>query len=286
MKTVCAACLAILGMTAMLLAATKQEQAASTKRKATKTYLGFDRNLYPGDDALPMLRKNFSFAGYWLAPPPGEQANSWAGKRALLLTQGFGLAVLFPGRSPSELKTEELAVRTGTEDGRKASAAARAEGFGPRTIVFLDLEEGGRLPTAFHAYLHSWMDEMSGDGYRAGVYCSGMPVSEGQGMSITTADDIDHHIGRRDVTYWIYNDACPPSPGCVKRKNPLAPAASGASRAIIWQFAQSPRRKEFTARCAASYDQDNCYADSDSAHRWFLDLDTASVPDPSSGQRP
>jgi hypothetical protein len=286
MKTVCPCFLAILGMTAILLAATKQKPTGFTEQKATKTYLGFDRNLYPGDDALPVLRKNFSFAGYWLGPPPGERANSWAGKRALLLAHGFGLAVLVLARPQSELKTADLAIHWGTDDGRKASAAARAEGFGPRTIIFLDLEEGGRLSTASHAYLGSWMDELGRDGYRAGVYCSGMPVSEGRGISITTADDIKNHIGRRDLTYWIYNDACPPSPGCVKRENPPLPAASGLSRALIWQFAQSPRRKEFTARCAASYYQDNCYADDDSAHQWFLDLDTAAVPDPSAAGRP
>jgi hypothetical protein len=271
-------------MTAMLLAATTEKRAA--QQRATKTYLGFDRNLYPGDDVLPILRKNFSFVGYWLAPPPGEQANTWIGKRALLLAHGFGLAVLFPARPPSELKSDELAVTGGTNDGRQASVAARAEGFGPRTIIFLDLEEGGRLPTALQAYLRSWVDELGGHGFRAGVYCSGMPVSEGHGISITTADDIQNHIGRRELTYWIYNDACPPSPGCVKGENPPSPAASGISRASIWQFAQSPRRKEFTARCAASYYQDNCYADGDGAHRWFLDLDTAGVPDPSSAGRP
>lgn len=286
MKTVCVGCLVILGLTAMLWGATKRKPTVSAKQEAAKTYLGFDRNPYPGDEALPRLREDFSFAGYWLGPPPGEQTNSWAGKRALLLAHGFGLAVLFAARSTNELKTEEWAVRTGTADAHKASAAARAEGFGPRTIIFLDLEEGGRLATAFHAYLRSWVDELSGEGYRAGVYCSGMPVSEGQGISITTAEDIQNHIGPRDLTYWIYNDACPPSPGCVQGKNPPSPAASGSSRAIIWQFAQSPRRKEFTARCAASYYQGNCYAEGDNAHQWFLDLDTATVPDPSAAGRP
>src|SRR5271165_6754924 len=47
-------------------------------------YLGFDRNIYPGDAALPVLRKDFSFAGFWISPPPGETSNTWIGKRALL----------------------------------------------------------------------------------------------------------------------------------------------------------------------------------------------------------
>ena len=50
-----------------------------------RTYLGFDANDYPGDDALPGLRRTFSFSGYWLNPPPGAKTNSWIGKRAELL---------------------------------------------------------------------------------------------------------------------------------------------------------------------------------------------------------
>src|SRR5690349_1556374 len=41
-------------------------------------YLGFDRNIYPDDAAMPILRKTFAFSGYWLSPPPGEKTNTWA----------------------------------------------------------------------------------------------------------------------------------------------------------------------------------------------------------------
>jgi hypothetical protein len=30
-----------------------------------KTYFGFDRNEYPGDNLLPALHRSFSYAGYW-----------------------------------------------------------------------------------------------------------------------------------------------------------------------------------------------------------------------------
>jgi hypothetical protein len=43
-----------------------------TSGPSNTAYLGFDRNVYPGDDALPVLRKTFVFAGYWLGPPPGR----------------------------------------------------------------------------------------------------------------------------------------------------------------------------------------------------------------------
>src|SRR5215475_4136243 len=68
------------------------------------TYLGFDLNIYPGDDAMPILRKTFSFTSYWLGPPPGEKHSTWQGKRELLASQGFGFVVLFNGRDSRKIK--------------------------------------------------------------------------------------------------------------------------------------------------------------------------------------
>src|SRR5260370_22930820 len=60
------------------------------KPAGVHSFAGFDRNEYPGDAALPLLRKSYSFAGYWLSPPPGEKSNSWIGKRGVMQAQGFG----------------------------------------------------------------------------------------------------------------------------------------------------------------------------------------------------
>ena len=113
-----------------------------------------------------------------------------------------------------------------------------------------------------------------------------MPVSEGRGATIITADDIRNNIGSRDLIYWVYNDACPPSPGCAFPQDPPAPSKSGSSHAAVWQFAQSPRRKEFTAHCPAKYAPDgNCYAPGDTARKSFLDVSTATSADPSGGAK-
>ena len=45
------------------------------------TYLGLDRNDYPGDSNMAVLRKTFAFTGYWLNNPPGANHNSWRGNR-------------------------------------------------------------------------------------------------------------------------------------------------------------------------------------------------------------
>jgi hypothetical protein len=251
---------------------------------AGSTYLGFDLNTYPGDAALSVLRKTFSFGGYWLSAPPGAKQNTWVGKRQRMLSEKFGFLILFNGPQSAELKSSEQAISRGTTDAASAVATARQEGFPPGAIIFLDIEEGGRLSPRFHTYLQTWFDAIARAGYRAGVYCSGMPVNEGQGVTITTADDIRNHRAKRDLSYFIYNDACPPSPGCVVPHNPPPPSTSGISYAAVWQFAQSPRRKEFTAHCAATYNRDgNCYAPGDAAHAWFLDLNSATSPDPSNG---
>lgn len=258
----------------------------SQPKDASRAYLGFDLNIFPGDAALPILRKTFSFSGYWLSPPPSEKTNTWTGKRELLRAQGFGFVLLYRGRDSHELKAEADSVEKGTLDARNAASAAKSDGFASQSVIFLDIEEGGRLPTTYHSYLRAWTGELMRAGYRSGAYCSGIPVNEGPGASITTADDIRAHAPSSDFVFFIYNDVCPPSPGCTFPENPQPPAAGGIPYAAIWQYAQSPRRKQFTAHCLPGYNLDgNCYGPGDTAHAWFLDVNSAATPDPSGGAK-
>src|ERR1700689_1816258 len=78
---------------------------AQAENPPSQTFLGFDANDYPGYDALPALRRTFTFSGYWLNAPPGAKTNSWTGRRAALLKNGFGFLVLFNGRLSRELKS-------------------------------------------------------------------------------------------------------------------------------------------------------------------------------------
>jgi len=223
---------------------------SALQETAPHSYLGFDRNDYPGDEAMKLLRRDFAFTGYWLSPPPEEKANTWAGKRQLLRSLGFGFVVLYKGPDSIELKTEVAAKARGTYNGEDAVTSARNEGFAEGTVIFLDIEEGGRLPDTYHAYLAAWSEALSRAGFRAGAYCSGIPVREGPRVTITTADDIRSNAATRDFTFWIFNDVCPPSPGCAFPQNPPLPSRGGISYASVWQFAQTPRRKDRTARCA------------------------------------
>jgi hypothetical protein len=248
-------------------------------------YLGLDLNEYPGDEALPVFRKTFSFISFWLGPPPGEKSNSWQGKRALLKSHGFGFVVLFNARESRKLRNSADARQKGTLDAQAAAQLAQQEGFAKGTLIFLDIEEGGRLPASYHAYLQVWSDTLTKAGYHPGVYCSAIPVDEGHGVHITTVQDIQAHIAAPALVYWVFNLACPPAPGCAFPPQPPSPTQSGFPPATVWQYAQSPRT-EFSSGCPANFAPDgNCYAPGDTKHHWILDANVATTPDPSSSNQ-
>jgi hypothetical protein len=248
-----------------------------------KTYLGFDRNYYPGNSNLKTLRQTFSYTGYWLNNPPGEKMNTWRGQRAAVESAGFGFLVLFNGRLYAELKSVANAKKLGQSDAQAASAAARREGFPTRTIIFLDQEQGGRMLPEQKAYIYAWVDGIVAAGFRAGVYCSGIPSADDG--NIVTANDIQQNAGARDITYWAINDACPPAPGCSFPQHPPSPTASGVSFAEVWQFAQSPRRKDVAAHCLNYSHEGNCYPpEVPAAQQLHIDVNTATSPDPSHGR--
>jgi hypothetical protein len=255
-------------------------------------YLGFDRNTYPGDANLKALHQTFSYTGYWLNHPPGEKTNTWTGHRAAIESAGFGFLVLFNGRLYAELKSADLksvarATKLGNSDAQTAAAAARREGFPEHTVIFLDQEQGGRMLPEQRAYIYAWVDAVTDAGFRAGIYCSGIPAEDDD--NVVTAEDIRENAGGRQIVYWAINDACPPAPGCAFPVNPPAyppsPAESGVSFAEIWQFAQSPRRKVVAAHCSNYNPDGNCYPPGIAAAQHLqIDVNTATSPDPSNGR--
>jgi Domain of unknown function (DUF1906) len=254
--------------------------ACATLQAQSSTYLGFDANDYPGDANLKTLHQTFAYTGYWLSPPPGEKTNGWAGHRAAVESAGFGFLVLFNGRLYAELKTVANATRMGRSDARAAAAAARREGFPQATTIFLDQEQGGKMLPEQKAYIYAWVDGVIAAGFRAGIYCSGI-VAVDDGNAVT-AEDIREHAGGREIVYWAINDACPPAPGCAFAQQPTSPAESGVKFAEVWQFAQSPQRKDLPGRCA-NYSRDgNCNAPGIAGLK--VDLNSATLADPSHGR--
>jgi hypothetical protein len=264
---------------------TPSAQTVPSGSTESTAYLGFDRNNYPGDQNLEVLRQTFSYTGFWLNLPPSAKTNTWSGKRTTLQSAGFGFLVLFDGRLFKELKSVSYASKLGKADARAAVAAARKEGFPAKTVIFLDQEQGGRMLPEQKAYIYAWVDGVTAGSFRAGIYCSGISAEKEGGENIVTADDIRQNAGARKIAYWVTNDACPPSPGCTFPKREPNPSDSGIRFADVWQFAQSPKRPEVAASCSAYNPDGNCYPPGISAaQRLHIDVNTASTPDPSHGR--
>jgi hypothetical protein len=256
--------------------------ACAVNAQPQSSYLGMDRNDYPGDEVMKSLRQTFTFTGYWLNNPPGEKQNTWQGHRKTLETMDYGFLVLFNGREYAAIKASGNATRLGTSDAATAVQSAKREGFPRGAILFLDQEQGGRMLPEQRAYIHAWADGVVRGGYRAGVYCSGIPFRESGSVTVVTADDIRDNAGRRELHFIVSNDQCPPSPGCVVSPSPR-PAASGVGFANVWQYAQSPGRPQMTRACRQTYAADgDCYGPGFSPGSGVdLDLDSADSADPS-----
>jgi hypothetical protein len=267
-------------------AAQSHANAPVTEKTVGGGYLGFDRNLYPGDQTLPAIAQRFSFVGYWLNNPPGMQSNTWTGKRLLLRSHNLGFLVLWNGRTDKEIlekaKGGTSATAFGVADAHAAIQAAKREGFPAGATLFLDQEDGGRLLQEQADYLFAWTEGVSAGDFHAGAYVSGEPVPDGPGKTITTAQNIQDTVTAKHlhpVALFVYQDSCPPSNGCTLAPPPLT--ASGTQGAVVWQFVLSPRTNP--QACMKTYASDgNCYVpELPGVH---LDLDVANERDPSHGR--
>jgi hypothetical protein len=157
-------------------------------------HLGFDTHTYPGDKTMRAWKTAanapYSWVGYYLVSPCHKDA-SWSGKRESLTGMGWGLAAVYVGqqtwgRTPKPLTSKRLAQLTkqksscnadfltadrGVVDGKDAIARTGAEGFAPRSIVFLDIERMEKMPPAMRDYYRAWARTLLQDGrYLPGVY--------------------------------------------------------------------------------------------------------------------
>ncbi len=263
---------------------------------AQHVYLGFDKNDYPGDAAMAALRKEYRYTSYWLNNPPGFDHNPWIGKRSLIKKQGFGFLLLFNGRLSNELQGKD-AEALGRSDGNAATDSAVREGFPRNVRIFLDVEQGGRLLPEQAAYVLSWIDAVRERGARPGVYCSGIDVPDGS-SKINTAENIMQLERERSnstgmsksgaaLKLWVANDQCPPAPGCTRTDLPPSAGVrlSDSGFVVVWQYAQSPRRAQYSTSCPKNAALDgNCYAPGLPQNATsFVDLDVSISADPSEG---
>jgi hypothetical protein len=91
----------------------------------TGSHLGFDTNLYPGDNAMEAWRHSgdYEWVGYYLKAPCHSD-NSWSGTRERLVNQGWGLAVIYVGQ-------QTWGKKLGAGN---AATASTARGSAPRPV--------------------------------------------------------------------------------------------------------------------------------------------------------
>ena len=109
------------------------------------------------------------------------------------------------------------------------------------------------------AYIYAWVDGVIAAGFRAGIYCSGIPQSK-MTANIVTAEDIRQSAGGRQIVYWAINDACPPAPGCAfpsAAAQPLPKVAFASPRSGSSRNRRSAKMWRRTAATTAA--TENCY---------------------------
>jgi hypothetical protein len=156
-------------------------------------YVGFDTHTYPGTSTMKTWKNTpgspYTWVGYYL-PSPCHADKSWIGKRDTLRTMGWGLAIVYVGqqtwgktpralspaqraalRVKTDCSTDLIADDEGIMNADDATAIAKAEGFAPGSVVFLDLERMEKIPPAMRAYYRAWTARMLKNGvYLPGYY--------------------------------------------------------------------------------------------------------------------
>ena len=156
-------------------------------------FVGFDTHTYPGTETMKAWKHTpgspYKWVGFYL-PAPCHNDESWSGKRDSLVAMGWGLAVVYVGqqtwgrtprrltaakraalRKKNDCSTDLLSKDEGILNADDAVKRARAEGFPPGAVVFLDLERMESIPAAMRVYYKAWVARMlETRAYTPGIY--------------------------------------------------------------------------------------------------------------------
>jgi hypothetical protein len=179
-----------------------------TVKEAQRGFLGFDTNIYPGDEAMRKWKtaSPYEWVGYYL-PAPCHKDPSWSGKRERLEQMGWGIAVIYVGqqvwsgipRTPGltyitrrvraggtrknpryrtvretrrvaigECAAARVDAAHGVREAEDAIAKTEAEGFPRGTVIYLDIERVEVMPQRMRDYYRAWTERVLADG-RFGV---------------------------------------------------------------------------------------------------------------------
>jgi len=219
--------------------------AAMSRSSSGKFFLGFDRNDYPGDAAMKLLRKEFSFTSYWLGNPPGEKSIP-VRKRELFARKAGALSAVSTAHFPPAPRRTTLSQ---ARRRRRANPLLRAlkKDF-LRPVIFWILKKAASTGALRHlpqtlglCTFRSW--------FRAGVYAPN-PRRRRRSPTLITARFHSRQMKATELSIGS-STILSPSLGCVTPQNSLA-RKSGVAYAQVWQFVRSPRDKETARHCAAT----------------------------------
>ena len=227
------------------------------------THAGFDRLQYPGDDAMRDLwaHTNLAWTGFYLAPAPSQGYTGWMDKAQFLRDMGWGLAPIYVGQQwTGGPGSHTLTAAQGTTDASNAVQLADTAGIGSDSVIYLDIEIGGRLPQSYLDYVNAWFAGIRQSTYRPGTYCSFLDTP----TQLRAANP--------DVVFWVFNINHFTSSQFLDTDGSFrAPAVggSGCDFAVAWQFIQGASGVRIP------------HDDGTSTPMSPFDFDTATVLDPS-----
>ena len=215
---------------------------AAGSGKAVNRHVGFDTNVYPGDKAMNAWKRagDYEWVGYYLGAPCHSD-ESWLGKRAQLVRNGWGLAVIYVGQQTwgqtytatkqtvvvrkkkghkthtyRMKRTTRVPVATSNDprcgasfvnatqgriDARDAIDAATKEGFPRGTVIFLDVEYMNSLPQRMRDYYRAWTRQVLVDGR----YKPGMyaHTHNAEMVFADVSEEFDRAGVTSDPSFWI-----------------------------------------------------------------------------------
>ena len=235
--------------------------AAQTTSSSAASFLGFDRNDYPGDQNLPALRQTFSFAGY-------PRLNDSSRRKFKQLERQAANSQLCWIRIPGAVQWQALCrseirfPNDGARDIRRDSRGRRRPSRRISRATLLSSSIRSRADACYPSRKPTSMPGSMGHRCRVsapGIYCSGIAAKKTTG-DIVTADDIRQNAALARHCVLRYRRRNVPPHRDARFVKPPNPVESGVSFADVWQFARSPRREVFHGEMSATYLADgNCY---------------------------
>lgn len=229
-------------------------------QSATSVYAGMDSDNYPGATWMQTAydNTNLFFTGFYLGKtssisgPCCHPTSTWMPEsspgsvRTALYDMGWGFVPLYVGQQYNDPNCPSCNVLTsaqGTTDAQNAADLMSAAGFPDLSVVFLDVEAGGTLPSSFMDYIQAWINEINNaTSYWAGAYCS----------YDQTAAQISAKVGSGNVTLYVFDLNIQ---GCKETSPFPTPSPSSAySGAKSLQYAQGCTISNGTSTITADLD--------------------------------